>query len=891
MNGLRRLIERRLARRLPPGRSAAVIGDLIEDYRRQQSARGRWRAALWLVRESESIVAAYRADRTRHLRLTASDWRAGARALRRRPGFTVSAVLALGVGLGAATASYAIFDALLLQPLAYPDAQRLVFLSAVLPGEGEPGASLSFTDVRDLVERMPALEGAAGYSDTLNVQSTTPGGPIGVRVNIVQGPYFSLLGARAERGRLLGAEDDLAPGQHPFAVVSDRFWRERLNGAADVLGATLPLNGRPFTIVGVMTPHFRDVPFEMGGDEGLGFDTDVWISSMMSATGLSPTAPTVRNTRISFAIGKLRAGVTLAEARAQVDAAGIALDDAYPDTNRRIRFDVQDLASWMFRTIQRPLWFIFGASMTLLLVGALNVGGLLLVRQQERSRELVIRRALGASSGQLFALVAAESMLIATAAAGVGAFVTVALLAAVRRTSPVIFPRLQAATFDAGAAVLLTGLALGAAGAIAAVAAIVIRRQTAAIKPAATRALTADRRVLRVQHAIVVAEVALAAVLLVCGTLVVASLVNATTRPVGFDANDVVAARFSLRDARYADDEAVWRFARDVVDGTRGIPGVEGVAVWGPGRPGRSTWIAYPVPERDAGQPDPDRVMVWRHNISPGALALVGVELVKGREFLSTDASSRPFVAVVSESMAQRFWPDADPIGQRFTIVTTATPRPWFTVVGVARDAAQRGRLYSLSLPNYDFYQLIEQRAERSLHLLARTDADAETIAPSLRAALGPIDHDLALQDIAPLASLLRTESGTLRFASGLLAGYAALAFALSMFGVYALVSYVLSLRSRELALRQALGATAGRLFTSVLAQGARLGAAGAALGLGVAWFAAASLETVLFGVSARAPLIYGGVGVTVLAIVVAATMVPSRRIGRLDPARVLGVE
>jgi putative ABC transport system permease protein len=407
----------------------------------------------------------------------------------------------------------------------------------------------------------------------------------------------------------------------------------------------------------------------------------------------------------------------------------------------------------------------------------------------------------------------------------------------------------------------------------------------------ATRAVTADRLTARLQRALVVGEVALAVVLLAGSVLVVRSLSVFERTPLGFAPDRLTNTRLELRGARYVENAAVSAFGRTLLEQVRTLPGVEQAFLWGPGRPGHVTWVSFVLPERAANEPDPDRVMVTRHNISAGALAAAGIPVLRGREFLATDTSSDLNVAVVSQSMAEKFWPGQDPIGQRFTFITPVTPRPWFQVVGVAADAAHRRRTYSLTLPAYDYYQFFDQRPERTVTLVTRSNGDEAAVMPAIRAAVQRADPSLPVRDMRTMSELLGEEEQTFRFASGLLSGFAALTFLFAAAGLYAMVSYIMTLRGRELALRSALGATRARLFSSLVAGGLRLGLAGIIVGLIAARLSAKYLDALLYGVDPNAPLTYVGVAGAMLVIVAIATAVPALRVRKIDASRALRAE
>ncbi|HET9368733.1 MAG TPA: ABC transporter permease [Vicinamibacterales bacterium] len=809
------------------------------------------------------------------------DLRLAARALMDRPIFLLSAVLTLALGLGAAVTTFGVVDRLLLRPLSYHGPERLIFVTGVLPGDAGPGASLSFLEFHDIRARARTIASIAGYADSRPIEVAADSGPRAARVNFVNTAYFDILGARAAAGRLLDGNDERAPGAHQVAVVSDAFWRAHLGGRADVLGSTMRIGDLPYTVVGVMTPSFRDLSFEIDGQA-----TDIWLSSMMSLPAYGPTFLNSRASRVSWAVARLADGVTLEQARAELSSIAADLERQFPDTNRRIGLHAERLDLWLFRDARTPFFVVFTGAFVLLAVAALNVTGLLVVRMAERSRDLVVRRSLGATTSQLVRPALAEGVVIAGLAAIVGSGVAAGLLAAVRTSAPYVFPRLQTLSLDARALIVLVALSSVAVAAMAAASLLLVRWRGHSWASAA-RSVVADRLTVRLQRVLVAGEVGFAVVLLAASVLVVRGLGALESAPLGFNPDRLTTTRMELRADRYRDDARVIAFGQALLAEARAVPGVEQAFLWGPGRPGRDTWISYPLTEVAVTQPDPDRVMVWRHNISAGALAQAGIPLVRGREFTAADRSASPFVAIVSQSMAQRFWPGEDAIGKRFTFVTPVTPRPWFQIVGIAADAANRQRIYSGRLPEYDYYQFFDQRPERTLTLITRS-APASDASDGLRRAVARADSALPIREMRTMADLLDEEEQAFRFAAALLSGFSALTFLLSAAGLYALIGYVIALRTRELALRSALGATRARLFQSLLWTGLKLGLAGIVAGVVLARGGASWLGSLLYGVDPAALDSYIVTAAIMAAIVVAATSIPAARVRGIDPSRAL---
>lgn len=810
------------------------------------------------------------------------DLKSALRSLRNRPTFFLAAVLTLGLGFGAALATFDVVDRLLLRPMNYPDQERMVFVTGVLPGDSGPGASLSFTEIADISGRAKTISTIAGYADSRPLEVAADSGPRAAQVNFVNTAYFDVLGMRPSQGRLLDRSDEQAPGKHAVAVVSDAFWRAHLGARANAVGSALRIGDIPYTVVGVVDPSFRDISFEMGLPA-----TEVWLSSVMSVPAYGPTFLSSRASRIVWAVGRLADGVTLEQSRAELDTIAADLEREFPDTNRRVGLHIERLDLWLFRDARAPFFTVLAGALALLAVAALNVTGLLVVRMTERARDLVVRRALGASTVQLIRPAIAEAVIVVGLAATAGAGVAAMLLGAVRTNAPYAFPRLQNAGIDARGIVVLAVLSL-AAIAVLAIATVMLARWRSSVLVSASRTVTANRWTINLQRALVASEVALAVVLLVGSVLVVQSIDRLDRAPLGFNADRLAATTMELRGERFVGNPSVATFGRKLLDEVRAVPGVQQAFLWGPGRPGHDTWISYVLPERLTQATDPDRVMVWRHSISAGALQEAGIPIISGREFRTTDVPADPFVAVISRSMAERFWPGADPVGQRFTLITTATPRPWFQVIGVAADAAHRRRTYSLRLPEYDYYQLYDQRPERTLTLVTRSAAAPESVLPQVREAVRRADGALPIRNQQTFATLLAEEEASFRFAGGLLSGFAALTFMLSAAGLYALVSYVITLRRRELALRNALGATRGRLFSGLVSTGVRLGAIGIVTGIAVARASAQLLGDVLYGVDPGALPPYVGAGFAMLVIVAIATAIPAGRVKSIDPATAL---
>ena len=794
------------------------------------------------------------------------DVRYALRSFARAPGFTLVALVTLALGIGGTTAIFSIVDGVVLRPLPYPDPDRLVRLSHHTPRGVDAG--LSAADFLDLKHDATSLARMAGYREDI-VDLTGRGEPIRVRGLQTTAAFFDALGGAPLAGRTYHEDTD-QPGA-AVAVMGESLWRTQFGGDPATVGATVRLNGAPTEIVGIVPGSVRH-PVR----------ADVWMLSPVPVP-VSPVAidgdPLAsRDVQYFAAIARVRDGVPIADVRAHLADISGRLAKQYPDTNSGDTFALVPLGDALVTDVRRALFVLLGSVAFVLLIACANVAGLLLARGTMRKRELAVRAALGAGRGRIVRQLLAESLVLAAGggllgllAAGWGLDLLVAL-------APANIPRLDEVTADwrvgafALAATAAVGLLFGIMPALQA-----SRPDLGHDLKGGGRAGTA-RTGLR--SAMVVAQVALALVLLIGAGLMLSSLARLRAVDPGFRTTELVAIELPLPQARY-DEAAQKRFYRGVLERLRAQP------------PTADAAVLFPFPLRGAnaqasfeieGQPEVDRSqqsVAELNSVSPGYLRTAGLRLLAGRDFDATDGPDSPPVALISES-ARRFWGDRDPVGTRVNLGSSVT------VVGVVSDARRR----SLDLPPQPaVYLPYEQFTLPFMGVVVRSARGTAATASAVKAAVAELDPDLPVGNVLTIERIIDESTGQPRFRSFLIASFAGLALLLAAVGVYGLISFTVAQRVPEIGVRLALGASPWQVFRLVIGGGVKLAVAGVAIGLAAAWAATTLLASLLYDTSATDPVIYGSLSALLLAIAALACYVPARRAMRIDPMTALRSE
>jgi predicted permease len=847
----------------------------IEDnLRAGMTAEEARRQALMKLGGVEQTKELYRERRgVPFLETVWQDVRYGARMLRKSPGFTTVAVLTLALGIGANTAIFSVVDAVLLRPLPYRDAGRLVLLRETNARVGE--VSVSYQDFLDWRRQSHAFSGMAA-AHGVGFDLAGIGQPQRISGYGVSPNFLSLLGVSPLLGRDFEPQEE-KPGTAPVALVSYRLWQSRFGGSSGVLGKTLQLDDRSFTIIGVLPASFRFLE-----------KADVLAPIGLWADDADLTRRGTRNN--TDVVGRLAPGVSPAEARAEMKGIAARLAREYLECNG-IGVSLKTMRDAFVSQVRPAILVVFGAVVLVLLIASVNVAGLFLVRSGARAREIAVRLAFGASRGRLVRQMLTESLLLATVGGGLGAVLGAWGTDGLARLLP---PeqvmnaqiRMDRGVFlFVGALVILVAVGFGLVPALQ------------ATRPDVQEALKEGGRSgspgagqQRLRSALAVAETALALMLLIGAGLLLKSFYRLMQVSPGFQPDRVVEMEMDLRSSQYSTQAARRQFWERVVERVRAVPGVESAAVgtvipftddhW------RSDVTIEGMPRPANGvYPHPDY-----HIVSPGFLATLRIPLLRGRSFTDADNEKSQLVALVNESFARRFWPDGNAVGKRFLFghPGPAGKNRWITIVGVTGDT----RLYGLENPaRLEVYITLLQHAMRDMHLVVRSATDPAGLIGAIRGAVAGVDGSLPIFGIATMKQEVNDSVTTRRLTLALLGFFSLLALALAAMGVYGVVSYAVALRSHEIGIRMALGAEPRKVLRLVMRQGARLAALGVAAGLAGALGLTQLLKSLLYGVSASDPPTFAAVAAVLAAVVLLASYMPARRAMRVDPVVALRQE
>ena len=839
-----------------------VAGGLDAAAARAQARRefGDVAAARARLRD-EGVRQARRERRGRWLDELAQDTRFAARALRRRPGFLAVAVLTLALGVGANTTIFGVVDAVLLRPLPYAQPERLV---AVWPAHG-----FSMAEYAGFRDRARTLSALAGYRDAVGASLSGDGEPERLEAATVSATLFATLGVDAAVGRTLVAGED-EPGRSDVVVLGDGLWRRRFGADPGIVGRRIRIDGDPRTVVGVMPASFR---FPRG-------TTELWLPMT-----IDPANPGAAWGWGGFRlVGRLAPGAT---PRAVVDdVVGIARQLRVenplwtPDTTFYLAdAAAEPLQQRIVGDVRRMLLTLLGAAALVLLIACVNVANLLLARGLERERELVVRSALGAGRGRLARQLLTESLMLGVLGGVAGLAVATASLRLLVRVLPADTPRLaeigvDARTFAAAlAAAIVTGLLFGL------VPALRLTQPAAGGALASRGAAGGPRRAL--PATLVAAEMALAVVLVTGAGLLIKSFARLSRVDPGFRTEQVVSARVSPPEEGLREPARRRALHAAVLERARAIPGVTAAALTSQlpfDQENPLTALSIPGVTLN-----PNNLPLFeQRRISPEYPAVVGLRLLRGRTFTPADREGAQLDALIDERAARQFFPDVDPIGR-----TVGFPwfDRWMTVVGVVASV-KNNDLAAEGAPA--LYMPFAQDPTTSAVLVLRTTSTPAALAAPLRAAVAGVDADAPVSHVRALDELIADSVARPRLTTALLAAFAALALLLGAVGLYGVIAYQVSQRTRELGVRMALGARTGDVVRMVLRQGLAVTLAGAVVGLLASLALARVLGSLLFGVSARDPMIFAAVPVVLAIVAVLATLVPARRAAAVEPGRAL---
>ncbi len=901
--GLPRTLRWLLARLLPRARRDDVLGDLEEAYAARVARGAEAAARRWLWREVAALsmwrlgmalrpplrpdgpARAHDLDEPWTGRTTTmgrdllQDLRFGLRTLARRPGFAITAVIVLGLGIGAPTTVLTLVNRIFFdRPPDVVEPHRLVRVwRSWAPGQG--GGSLMNPDFAYYREHATRLNGLAAWGGNITASYTLDG----VRSDqldalCVSDNYFDVLGVVPERGRFFRAEENHTPGADPVAVVSDGFWRRALAGDPDVVGRTVSMNGIAFTIVGVAPAGFRGLSAFSRGP-------DAWVPLAMfgALTRASDAAwwervPDMRSSWLSV-VGRLAPGATFEAAQAELQALSDAL--IYPQRNegegilvsRQAIYSPSQAASLL--SLSRMLLAVV---LIVLAIATANVAVLLLSRATTRGRELGIRTAMGAGRGRLFRQLLAESLLLGAAGGAVG----VALAWAFSDAAASLLPYPFVSSFAPDLRVLLVAVAISVLTAVLAGIAPALRAARTDVAGALEGGRSTGRRS-RVRDGLVVAQVALSLVLVAGATLFARSFWSARTQDLGFATENRLVLQVDLRALGYSEDEGR-TFIPRALERLRALPGVEGVTTSRmiPFQGDWSTDLDPPagaIPNTDEG-----KLWVGLNAVSTDYFRVMGVDLVRGRPLGPEDGEGDPPAVVVNETLAGLLWPGQDAVGKTVEMGDDRT----FTVVGVARNATY----YELGEePTTQAYASEAQVHQPLVHFVIHTDGPATDWIVPAEGALREIDAGLAFGWVTSMASVFEDVTARYQVSAVLVGLFGALALILAAAGLYGVVSFLVAQRTREIGVRMALGADRRRVATEVLRSGLLLAGFGVGLGLAGAFVLRRFTASLLYGIEPGDPWALAAACLVLAAVATLASLAPARRATRVDPMEAIRTE
>jgi putative ABC transport system permease protein len=791
------------------------------------------------------------------------------RQLRRAPAFTAVALLTLILAIAANTAIYSAVSAVLLRPLPYPDAGRLVVLWAA--ADDQKRNLVSYPDLQEWRARNRTLADI-GVARTQSVNYTGADRPDRLIGCFVTANTLRLLGARAAVGRLFTDDETAAAGDARVAVLSHAAWESRFGADPGVIGRTIVLNGRPHVVIGVTAASYAD-PFG---------PPEVWIRVT--------SAPNVdwltRDNPAFWAVGLLRPGVTSAQANTDLSAIAKALAAEFPATNAGVDASVIPLREFLVGNTRPALLMLLGFVVLILLIACANIANLQLARSTSRRRELSLRAALGAGRGRLVRQLLTENLVLAAIGGVCGILVArwaiVALVAAAPGGLPALGPvELDGPVLFFSAAITVgAGLLFGALPARwAARAGLADALQTRTGDGAAPG--RGDARTI-----FVAVQLALCIVLLVGAGLLTRSLARIRQVPLGFEPDRLLTAEFRLPASKYGNDTVIAQFAEQALERIRAVPGIRSAALLG-SVPLSGNWATTSyLPEGQAPPADGVPPTTQVNFVSEGFFGTMGMPVLRGRDFTPADRAGSAPVALVGEELARRAWPGRSPIGERLRVL--GPPEFVATVVGVVGNVRQ----FTVSEPpTPQLYLAKAQNPGIFSSVVARTDGDPDALGDALLGAIWSVDPDQPVWKIRSMESLVARDLAPQRFTAVLCGSFAALALLLAMVGVYGVMSYAVAQRTREIGIRMALGAGRSEVERMVLWRGLRIIAVATVLGLAAAYGAARLIASQLFGVPPTDPVTFAAVPFGLAAVAMVACWLPARRAARVDPVVALQAE
>jgi putative ABC transport system permease protein len=814
------------------------------------------------------------------------DLRYGWRTLWRNPGFAIVAIVTLAIGIGANVTIFSVINGVLLKPLPFPESRRLVTIwetdseRNVVRGTASPAEFLDWQEMNHSFENLAAWRG-------LYFTITGGGDPERVWGSEVSGNFFRMLKIAPALGRDF-EKDDEQPGHEPVAILTDGLWRRRFGADPGVIGKTIELDGKPATVIGVLPKSFSLY--------GTSPSFDIWRPLAFDRAKLD------RQAHALVIFGRLARSVTIAQAQTEMRAIQEELKQKYPDIDQKNGLRVTGFHEELVSSLRPGLLLLLPAVGFLLLIASGNVANLMLARATAREREIAVRASLGAGRNRILRQLLTESFLLAALGAFVGIVFAIGGLHLLRAFLPPPtgrgqIPHPEWITIDATVLAFTIGIAFltsvifGLAPSLQ-----VARARIYESLKEGSRGTTSGRRSQFIRSALIVSEVGFSLILLVGASLLVRSFSRMMSEDLGFNPSNVLTMQIFLAPAQYPTTQSVSNFYDDVLGKVAALPGVQSAsAVNFLPLTGWNVFCnfeveGHPITESDEQPTTQYRVSDWRY------LQTMGIAVKEGRAFAAADSPRAPGVAIVNETLARRYWPGQDPVGQQIKLIFPATRQVWdgepqagwLTIVGIAADArdwawgeAKAGQMY---LP-------LAQDPSRIMHLTVRSQGDPNQLTSDIRHAVETSDPNQPVTDVRSMDGYLDIAVAQKRLNMSLLAFFAVVAGVLAAIGIYGVMGYAVEQRSHEIGIRMALGARPDDVVRMIVRDGMKLALLGLALGLAGSLVAMKYLESQLYGIKARDPLTFACVAVALALVALAACYIPARRATKVDALSALRYE
>jgi putative ABC transport system permease protein len=853
---------------------SAWLGAAVDAVARGATERGDAARRSWRTRRTNTNPTLTLGDR---MTLLWQDIRYAVRGFIRRPGFAVVAMLTLAIGIGANTAMFSVVNGALLRPLPYEEPDRLALIWETFERAGMDAVPFSEADFLDYRDQTETLSHMAMFRRLEDAVLVGDGEPEVLNAQMVTPSLFPMLGAGALIGRVFDPEEE-EPGRDAVALLSHAFWQDRFGGAGDVVGRTINLSERSYTVVGVMPRDFQFPPPVSFGDLMISSQPDLWVPFALDGANAD------RMRHAFFVLGRAKDGVDLARVDTEMSAIAARVAEANPQTNTGVGARIVPVHEQSVATIRSALLVLLAAVGFVLLIACTNVANLLLARAGGRQREIAVRVAVGAGRSRLVRQLLTESMLMAFAGGAIGFLFAVIGTRALFRLNPMDLPvmfdtgldlRVLAFTF---AVTGITGMAFGLIPALQ-----TTKTDLQAGLKEGSRSTT-DQGQLRMKNLLIVGEIAVALMLLVGAGLMIKSFDRLQSVDPGFDPENVLTFLVPLSEARYPEAEQRRVFIDAVVENIGGLPGVHRVGgVTNLPLTVNRTGSSYTVEGEPPPEPGEFRIAEFR-TVTPGYFEAMGMPLLSGRGFSNLDGPDAQSVVVINETLAGRHWDGEDPIGKQITGSVNGDNGP-HTVVGIVSDV----RFFGLDVPPEPMiYRPNAQASNRGMWISVRATGNPEALGNASRRAVWQVDPNVPVEQMETMRSRFADSIAKPRFTAQLFTGFGLVALFLAALGIYGVMSFAVAQQTKDIGIRMAFGAEPGKLLAMVLTRGLTLAGVGVGLGLLGAFGATRLMQSLLYDVSATDPGTFAAVGSVLLGVAALATYLPARRATKVNPVDAL---